>query len=415
MSDNLTLREAIPRILEHLKAYQYSTEYMSTFRRHLNAVVDCYNDTGNIYYEPDLYVQFLSSIEKKFTTGNLSPDLFWSYRKCAYFLDAYFSSGVIKPKMLFRKMKKELIDNFNEPLEVYLSTLKSVIRNSTIKQRRYAIHQYLCFLQDVGCKSLDSITVNTIQQYFTEQSTSVSKRTLNQNRLHIRQFHMFLFETNRFAPNCLSFFDFKVTVPSKIQGYLSSEEIDSILSEIDVETNIGKRDYAIVCLARTTGLRGIDVINLKLTDIDWKSGVISVCQRKTAVLLQLPLLAEAGEAIKDYILNGRPLTKAQEIFVRAQAPHTAFHSTSSLDAILRKYQKKANLENMSWDGKAFHGTRRSLGRSLVLAEVPVSDIIQILGQTHLDSGKPYMMLNTPELKGCALDFTNIPLKRGELL
>jgi Site-specific recombinase XerD len=415
MNRNLTLRDSIPFILDCLEVYGYSVEYMNTFRRHMNCVVDYYNAEEITYYASGQYEQFLSHVEREYASGNLSPELFRSYRKCAYFLDEYSRLGAVAPRMLVQGERKVLIGIFKELLDSYLTSLTSLIRESTIGQRRFAIQKYLYHFQSFGYESIDCINVSDVQRYFTCLSVEISKRTLNQNRLHIRQFHVYLHETGKFSPNWLSFFDFKALAPRKIQGYLTTEEIDSILSQIKTETSVGKRDFAIVSLARTTGFRGCDIINLKLTDIDWKLGIISVCQQKTGISIQLPLLTESGEALKDYILNGRPRTECHEVFVRALAPYTALRSTSSLDDLIRKYQKSANHQQFPWDGKAFHGTRRGLGRNLVLAGVPVTSIMQILGHGHMDSSKPYMMLNTPELKECSLDFTSIPVERGEFL
>jgi len=415
MNLNQTLRDSIPFILEGLEAYGYSVEYRNTFRRHMNCVVNYYNAAEIACYTAGQYEQFLFHVEKEYASGNLRPDLFWSYRKCAYFLDEYSRLGVIVPRMLRRGDKKTLTSIFKESLESYLSSLTPLIRESTIEQRRYAIQKYLHHFQRLGYESIDCINVSAVQRYFIYLSAEISNRTLNQHRLHIRQVHVYLHEIGKFSPNWLSFFDFKIIVPRKIQGYLTTEEIDSILSQIKTDTNTGKRDFAIVSLARTTGLRGCDIINLKLADIDWKLGNITVCQQKTGIAIQLPLLTESGEAVKDYILNGRPQTECREVFVRALAPHTALRSTSSLDALLRKYQKNANHQQLPWDGKAFHGTRRGLGRDLILAGVPITNIMQILGHSHMDSSKPYMMLNTPELKECSLDFTGIPVERGEFL
>lgn len=86
----------------------------------------------------------------------------------------------------------------------------------------------------------------------------------------------------------------------------------------------------------------------------------------------MPLLTETGEALKEYIINGRPKSPYQEIFLRAHAPYTPLRSTGSLDALLRKYQKASGTTRQLWDGKAFHGIRRGLGRDLVLAGVPIA-------------------------------------------
>lgn len=413
--EQVLLREKIPFVLDCLSVYSYSGEYMSTFKRRLTQVVEHYAAMGILHYTPGQYEKYLSCITTEYVSGKLRTDLFWAYRKCAYYLDEYCRLGYVKPKMLVQKSRNILRGIFKESLDAYLSSLSPQIRDSTIAQRRYAIRRYLYHFQELGYQSFECIQVHDVQRYFMYLSTEISSRSLNQNRLHIRQFYIYLSDTGLFTPNWLSFFDFKVIAPRKIQGYLTTEEIDCILSKVKTDTNTGKRDYAIISLARTTGLRGCDIINLKLTDIDWTLGVITVCQQKTGIMIQLPLLTESGEALKDYILYGRPKTDSQEIFVRTQAPYTALRGTGSLNALLRKYQKRTNYIPRPWDGKAFHGTRRGLGRDLVRAGVPVTSIMQILGHSHMDSSKPYMMLNTPELIECALDFTNISVERSELI
>lgn len=412
---HIQLRDTIPLVLETLTEFGYSNGYMNTIKRHLNQVIDQYADIGITHYTPGQYEIFLSIISGKYESGNLRIDLFWSYRKCAHFLDEYCRFGYVRPKYLFQHNRAVLKDAFKDLFESYLASLVSKVRDTTIAQRSYAIQKYLRYLQDQGHSSFKDVNLNDIQNYFMNLSKEISNRTLNQNRLHIRQFHIYLAEINRFVPNWLSFLDFKVIIPRKIQGYLTTKEINSILAQIPTNTDIGKRDYAIISFARTTGLRGCDIIKLKLADIDWTTGVITIRQSKTGVLLYMPLLTETGEALKEYIINGRPKSPYQEIFLRVHAPYTPLRSTSSLDALLRKYQKASGTTRHLRDGKAFHGMRRGLGRDLVLAGVPVTGVMQILGHTHIDSGKPYMMLNTPELMECSLGLSDIPVERGDLL
>ena len=83
----------------------------------------------------------------------------------------------------------------------------------------------------------------------------------------------------------------------------------------------GKRNYAMLLLALRTGLRSIDIVNLKLGDIQWKRNTIEIVQAKTGTPLVLPLLTDVGNAIADYILNGRPDSQQPYIFLRTQAPY----------------------------------------------------------------------------------------------
>lgn len=415
MSNNQSLRDAIPKILALLGKYHYSKNYTDELRRHLSHVVDLYEENGVIIYKAGQYQHFLSHIEKEYEDKKLRMDLFWYYRKCAYYLDEYFRTGEIHPVMLVKDKHNKLSTEFSSMLNEYLSHVKISIKDSTLRQRKLAIQRYLFFLQSKGHNSVENVSSREIQEYFILLSKRYSGRTLNGFRLHIRQFHIFLFETQKFTPTWISMLDFHTAIPRKIQGYLSRNEVDVILSAIDTNTCVGKRDYAILSLAKTTGLRGSDIINLKLTDIDWRLGIISIIQNKTDVKIQLPLLYETGEAIKEYILNGRPSSDCSNVFLRCQAPYTALKNTSSLDAIIERSKTQANISKVPWDGKAFHGVRRGLGRDLILANIPITSVMQVLGHTNMDSTKPYIMLHTNELKKCALNFKDVPVKRGELL
>lgn len=415
MINNQSLRDAVPKVLELLEKYQYSKNYTNELRRHFRHVVDLYEGFGITNFKEGQYQLLLSHIEKEYEDKKIRSDLFWFYRKCAYYLDEYFRTGEIYPTILVKREYNNLFLEFSRMLNDYLSHVKSSIKGSTLRQRELAIRKYLLYLQSKGRHSFESVSAKDIQEYLFRLSKKYSGRTLNVFRLHIRQFHHFLFEIQKYTPVWISILDFHTVIPRKIQGYLSGAEMDEILSAIDTNTCVGKRDYAILSLAKTTGLRGSDIINLKLTDIDWRLGVISIIQSKTNVRIQLPLLYETGEAMKDYILNGRPSSNCDNVFLRKSAPYTALKNTSSLDAIIERNKKFANISKVPWDGRAFHGIRRGLGRDLILADTPITSVMQVLGHTNVDSAKPYIMIHTAELKMCALSFKDVPVKRGELL
>lgn len=415
MSNNQSLRDAVPKVMMLLEKYHYSKNYTDVLRRHFYHVVDLYEGNGITTYKAGQYQLFLSHIEKEYEDNKLREDLFWYYRKCAYYLEEYFRTGEISPTMIVKDKYSTLFPEFSRMLNGYLSYVDSSIKGNTLRQRELTLRKYLHFLQSNGHRSLESVSAKEIQEYFILLSERYSSRTLNGFRLHIRQFHNFLSETQDYTPKWISMLDFHAVVSRKNQGYLSGIEVDEVLSAIDTNTCVGKRNYAILSLAKATGLRGSDIINLKLTNIDWRLGVISIVQSKTGVKLQLPLLYETGEAMKDYILNGRPSSDCPNVFLRCQAPYTALKGTSSLDAVIEKYKKQVNISKTPWDGKAFHGIRRGLGRDLVLAGIPITSVMQVLGHTNIDSTKPYIMLNTNELKKCALNFEDVPMKRGEFL
>lgn len=91
----------------------------------------------------------------------------------------------------------------------------------------------------------------------------------------------------------------------KLPSVYSEEEIRKILISVDRSTAIGKRDYAILCLASVLGLRASDIANLKFENIHWEHNIIKLVQYKTGKGLVLPLLPEIGNSIIEYLRYGR--------------------------------------------------------------------------------------------------------------
>ena len=181
---------------------------------------------------------------------------------------------------------------------------------------------------------------------------------------------------------------------------------------IDTDSEMGKRDRAIILLAATTGLRAGDLIRIKLTDIDWRKGEIRLLQRKTGRVSYTPLVKEAGEALQDYILNARPRSESPEVFLRLIAPRTGLADAVSIGCMFQQYQRKAGIYRHAFDGKGFHGLRRRLAKKLLVTGTPLTTITQILGHDDPKSARQYLSLDTRNLKECALDFKGIPLERG---
>ena len=104
---------------------------------------------------------------------------------------------------------------------------------------------------------------------------------------------------------------FRMEIPSKMPRKrliidIYSDEDQERISAYLRSTRISKRDAAIGFLAFETGLRGVDICNLRLCNVDWKHNSIYIVQSKTQKPLNLPLRASYGNAMVEYLLNERP-------------------------------------------------------------------------------------------------------------
>jgi integrase len=137
-------------------------------------------------------------------------------------------------------------------------------------------------------------------------------------------FFRFLFESDTTQVD-LSLAIPQLVAPSRtVREGFSIEEVRKLLDVPDRKTSTGCRDYAMMILAAKTGLRGVDVIQLKRENIDWRRNEIRIMQEKTDKRLCLPLDPDVGNAIADYLLHHRPISSLPYVFLCANRPVRAF-------------------------------------------------------------------------------------------
>ena len=84
---------------------------------------------------------------------------------------------------------------------------------------------------------------------------------------------------------------------------------------------MGLRDYAMLLLLSTYGMRSGEIRRLRLDDIDWRAETLHIHHSKTGMHSLLPLMEPVGEALLNYLHRGRPKTDVREIFIRTRAPY----------------------------------------------------------------------------------------------
>ncbi len=182
----------------------------------------------------------------------------------------------------------------------------------------------------------------------------------------------------------------KNTRSQRLPDTFTAEEINKILSVVDRDNPLGKRDYAIVITAVRLGLRNCDVISLKFSALDWSKKEIHIVQKKTGVPLTLPLPDDVGWAIIDYIKNARPDSSSESIFVGFNPPYGGLTIHNNLVA---KYMRKAGLYSEEKRRSGMHTLRRSLATSMLENDVPVPVIAQTLGHGDLNTVGSYIRVS----------------------
>ena len=131
-------------------------------------------------------------------------------------------------------------------------------------------------------------------------------------------------------------------------------------------SSVGLRDYAILTLLATYGLRAGEIVRLRLDDIEWRREVLRVRHSKTGTHSELPLLREPGEALLRYLERARPPSSHREVFLRVHAPHRPFKCGSNLNCVTGARLRAAGISPQGRKGP--HAFRHARAVSLAIRE-----------------------------------------------
>ena len=97
-----------------------------------------------------------------------------------------------------------------------------------------------------------------------------------------------------------------------------------------------KRDYAMFLLAILLGMRAGDICNLRFKKLGLEPKADYLHAAKSGKVSALPLLPVIGEAIIDYLRNGRLDSNCDNVFIRHLHPYGGFQSSAAVSSALKK-------------------------------------------------------------------------------
>lgn len=377
----------------------YTTEGMATIlRRH--------TEQGLTHYSESLASDMVVEIRSKYEQLFVPRVSYQNLRKASFLLADMYRTGKIALSPIPKWGLREPSPEFSSLLRRFCDNASrtGILSEGTIKSAKSAIRSFLFELESRGFKSFDGITLAEVSASITHMAKRYTGG-LHAAISSVRLFLRYLFE-NDFVSE-----DLNLAVPEMVarrkvfrEGF-AYDEIERLLNSPDRNTAIGKRDYAIMTLAAQTGLRAVDIVNLKRQNIHWRTNEIQIVQHKTGKPLTLPLQAESGNAIAEYLLHGRPACDLPFVFLCHPGVLRPINNRTA-SAIVTKHMKRAGVVS-AIPRRGFHSFRRAFGTRLLENEIPLDLLQQLLGHSQMDSARPYLSVDERGLKSCSLSL--VPL------
>lgn len=268
----------------------------------------------------------------------------------------------------------------------------------TFRSQLFKLSEYLHY---AGVANVGAITEEHLKGYEQTLDRHAPRTRVRELRL-LKRFLEYCLEVKIISePLALTVPKIRVPRNTELPTVFTKEEVQALLSNVDRENPLGKRDYAILSIAAGLGMRVSDILGLTFTEIDWANKRLSIVQQKTGKVVELPLTESIGWAIIDYLQNGRPVSANNHVFIKHCAPYDEL--SPSMHRTLKKYMKKAGIECSESSHKGMHTFRHSLASSMLQSGISLPIISGTLGHADPRSTETYLRIDLTLLQKCALE------------
>jgi integrase/recombinase XerD len=267
--------------------------------------------------------------------------------------------------------------------------------------------QYLTiFLKWLGPQAtpqgLQTLGPDDVETFFLEYAQKSGKSARRSMQASLRTFFRFcLYQGYTEASLDLAVPTLRTYKLASVPCGLTDTQAQLVLQGIDRAGKVGRRDYAILQLLYTYGVRGGQVRALRLEQVDWIRNQILFEPAKRGKASLLPLTPEVGEALLDYLRNSRPASRYPQLFLTTRAPYHPLPRSSSLAAIV---SRRIQAVGMDIPHQGAHLFRHGFATRMLQQGQPLKAVADVLGHLHLDTTFLYTKVDFTSLRQVALDW-----------
>jgi integrase len=363
----------------------------------------CFAEERDGVYTPSLGAEFAAMTVSP-RTGRFSAQRRFDYGRLVSVFDAYLRSGRVDLSCSKRG------GGGVRPDSTELSALAGAweaemddraLAPATRDAYGRVSRAYLVFLESRGVRCLDDADGASVLAFLESLSARWATSSLFWVVSNFRPFLKFTGRTD-------------LVDASGLAGVKRSHAILPVLCDDDerlvvqacASGAVSSRDAAITLLALTTGLRACDIVHLRLADIDWRERTAGIVQQKTHNPLTVPLTDLLVGRLADYVLDDRPDSPDDHVFLRSVAPHARLADHASIYRVIAEVFRRAGVADVKAGTRLL---RHNAASRLLRAAVPLPTISAVLGHASPESTDLYISVDRDRLLECVLD---VPVPKG---
>jgi integrase/recombinase XerD len=290
-------------------------------------------------------------------------------------------------------------------LDAYLQWMRHYQHDSegTLQVRSHSMTQFLQWLgPEATPEGLLRLTAERIEKFFLRYAQIMGRSARHSMQSALRSFLRFCLHQGYIEqPLDLAVPTLRTYRLATVPRGLNDTEARQVLRCIHRNSHAGRRDYAMVQLLYTYGVRGGQLRALRLEDIDWAKNQILFKASKHGKDCRLPLTAQVGETLLDYLQHSRPPSSYPHVFLTCRAPYHPFAHSNAVSAIVERHIRAAGIESSS---KGAHVFRHCFATRMLHQGHSLKAIADLLGHRHLGTTFIYTKIDFNALKQVALEW-----------
>ena len=393
------LKPLTEQLMKEVRDYGIREVSTGQYQNVCNSIIRFAESTQVDSYSLELMDSYKNDLDKRCSAGEICKEYRRFQRRVIRMLSSLAENGRVDFSNAKFPLRKYLVsDETSDLIEKILDSYP--ISDATKKDLRAPVRHFLWYAQQRGMKP-ESIDDNTVMSYLINEVPVSNRGSTGRTLRCVKYATGYLKEHGSHnLHRDYTLLKLKNDHRRMIPAY-SEEEIARIAEAADTDNALGKRDLAIIFTAYCTGLRGIDIIRIKSSDIDWHSHKVSVIQSKTHTPVVSELNGATMNALADYILDWRPKCDIPEVFVTVKAPYRRL--SKGFGGMIDKYCEIAGVPKVT--SRAFETVMVSKGVALETAS-------QMMGHKTIAEDKPYITHDKSQIAFVAMGFSDVPISFG---
>lgn len=272
-------------------------------------------------------------------------------------------------------------------------------------EKNYSQHTVTAYVKDLDSfsefckndyevKTIDSVNYSQIRSWIINLvENNISNRSINRKVSSLNSYFKFLLKTETITVNPLTKHKVLKT-EKKIQIPFSQDEVETVLNDFQFENSFtGLRDKSIIELFYSTGIRRIELVNIKLIDLNLDRKTLKVLGKRNKERI-LPLLNSTIQTLKNYLLerDKLPIVSDNEMLFLTKKGIKIYETL--VYRIIKEYFSLAS----SKVKKSPHILRHSFATHLLNQGADLNAVKELLGHSSLAATQVYTHNSIAELK-----------------